>query len=68
MAAKVRLSKADAADLEPFGQAAMRGLGRARWRPGDPVEWLVAPIVLAVLAEVGRTIRETTATCENRKD
>lgn len=40
--------------LVPFQDAGMRGLQRSRWRPGQPVEDLVAPIVLAVLAEVAR--------------
>ena len=49
-----RLDVEQAQELTPFMAAGMAGLGRSRWRPGDPVEYLVAPIVLAVLVSVSR--------------
>lgn len=43
--------------LVPFLDAAKRGLVLSRWRPGDPVEELLAPITLAVLVAVSRECR-----------
>jgi hypothetical protein len=43
--------------LAPFLDAAKRGLVLSRWRPGDPVEELLAPIVLQVLVAVSRECR-----------
>jgi hypothetical protein len=43
--------------LAPFLDAAKRGLTLSRWRPGDPVEELLAPITLAVLVAVSRECR-----------
>lgn len=43
--------------LLPFLSAARRGLAMSRWRPGDDPDDLLAPIVLAVLVEVGKQIR-----------
>ena len=40
--------------LVPFLDAAKRGLTLSRWRPGDPVEELLAPITLQVLIAVSR--------------
>jgi hypothetical protein len=40
--------------LVPFLDAAKRGLVLSRWRPGDPVEELLAPITLQVLVAVSR--------------
>lgn len=51
------LSVQDTTDLEPFMVAGMEGLRRTRWRSGDPVECLVAPIVLQVLIAVSRECR-----------
>jgi hypothetical protein len=42
--------------LVPFLEAGRRGLERSRWMPGQSADDLVAPIVLAVLAEVARTL------------
>ncbi len=44
-------------ELLPFLQAARIGLARSRWRPGDNTDDLLAPIVLAILVEVARTLR-----------
>jgi hypothetical protein len=41
----------------PFLDAAKRGLMLSRWRPGDPVEELLAPITLQVLIAVSRECR-----------
>lgn len=46
-----------AKQLMPFLKAARIGLARSRWRPGDNPDDLLAPVVLAVLAEVSRQIR-----------
>ena len=43
-----------AKQLVPFLDAAKRGLKLSRWRPGDPVEELLAPITLQVLIAVSR--------------
>lgn len=43
--------------LLPFLEAGRRGLLSSQWRPGAPVEDLLAPIVLHVLAEAGRRLR-----------
>jgi hypothetical protein len=40
--------------LVPFLDAAKRGLVLSRWRPGEPVEELLAPITLQVLIAVSR--------------
>lgn len=52
-----KLSLEQARELEPFAEAAKRGLRRSNWRPGDPVEYLIAPITLAVLVEVSKRCR-----------
>lgn len=49
-----RLTEDQAHDLQPFMKAGMRGLERSDWKPGLPVEYLVAPIVLQVLIAVSR--------------
>lgn len=51
-----RLSDEDARDLAPLMRAGHRGLRASRWKPGHPAEYLVAPIVLAVVAEVSRML------------
>lgn len=51
-----RLSDEDARDLAPLMQAGLRGLRASRWKPGHTAEYLVAPIVLAVVAEVSRML------------
>ncbi|WP_188197273.1 hypothetical protein [Nonomuraea sp. SYSU D8015] len=40
--------------LAPFMEAGRRGLAAANWRVGMEADDLVAPIVLAVIAEVNR--------------
>jgi hypothetical protein len=52
-----RLDIQQAEALLPFLKAGMDGLRRSHWRPGAPVEWLVAPIVLQVLVAVSRELR-----------
>lgn len=42
--------------LAPFLRAGMTGMRRARWGPDLPAEWLVAPIVLAVLVKVAKNL------------
>jgi hypothetical protein len=42
--------------LVPFLNAGLAGLERADWKPGQDVEALVAPIVVAVLVEVANRI------------
>lgn len=42
--------------LWPFLVAGRLGLQRARWRPGDSVDDLLAPIVMAVLVEVAKRL------------
>lgn len=46
-----------ARSLLPFLRAGRHGLDRSPWRPGQPPEDLVAPIVLAVLVEASRQLR-----------
>lgn len=52
----VRLSDDQVSDLAHYVDAGMSGLLRARWRFGDPLEYLVAPIVLQVIIQVGRDL------------
>jgi hypothetical protein len=54
---KIRLTDEQSAALEPFMIAGLDGLHRSRWKPGDPVEYLVAPIVLRVIIAVSREFR-----------
>ncbi|MEV0236928.1 hypothetical protein [Nonomuraea sp. NPDC050786] len=42
--------------LAPFMEAGRRGLAAANWRVGMEADDLVAPIVLAVIAEVQRRV------------
>jgi hypothetical protein len=41
----------------PFLNAAAHRLALSRWRPGDPVQELLAPITLQVLIAVSRECR-----------
>lgn len=58
--------------LVPFMRAGLEGLERSRWRPSQftQVEDMVAPIVVAVLVEVAKTLplAEMTAALEARKE
>jgi hypothetical protein len=49
-----RIEVEQAKQFVPFLEAAQRGLTLSRWRPGDPVEELLAPITLQVLIAVSR--------------
>ncbi|SEU46453.1 hypothetical protein [Nonomuraea wenchangensis] len=47
-----------ARELVPFMEAGRRGLAAANWRVGMEADDLVAPVVLAVIAEVHRRVVE----------
>jgi hypothetical protein len=51
-----KLTPEQARDLHPFLEAGRRGLAAAKWRVGMDADDLVAPIVLAVIAEVTRRV------------
>lgn len=42
--------------LEPLVRAGMEGLRKSKWQLGWPVEYLVVPIVIAVVIEVSRQL------------
>jgi hypothetical protein len=52
--ATMQLTEDQMSDLERYVKAGMDGLYRSRWRLGDPVEFLVAPIVLQVIILVSK--------------
>lgn len=54
-----------AREFLPFLRAARRGLLRSRWQFGNSVDDLLAPVVLAVLAEVGKIIPKECACRKN---
>lgn len=54
--AKRKLTPDLARELAPFLEAGRRGLAAANWRVGMNADDLVAPITLAVIAEVNRTL------------
>ncbi|MEU7855197.1 hypothetical protein [Nonomuraea sp. NPDC049141] len=49
-----KLTREQARELVPFLEAGRRGLAAANWRVGMEADDLVAPVVLAVIAEVQR--------------
>lgn len=58
--ARRKLTLDQATVLVPFLEAGRRGLAAAKWRVGMEADDLVAPIVLAVIAEVNRRVVEGT--------
>ena len=53
-----KLTPEQARDLYPFLEAGRRGLAAAKWRVGMDADDLLAPVVLAVIAEVNRRVVE----------
>ncbi|TYB71189.1 hypothetical protein FXF51_01765 [Nonomuraea sp. PA05] len=52
-----KLTPEQARDLYPFLEAGRRGLAAAKWRVGMDADDLLAPVVLAVIAEMNRRVQ-----------